>query len=253
MNDQTDGQTSSNRVHLDAVIALLPKPLRRKVKGLSDWQFNIGGIDVRLVHEGGMWGYDRKLPANRLKIDVPYEIKKALDDKVHNKSYKRRPKDGTYSYQNAATFIEKTLTTYASVMKERARGASKATRLGQQVKAAFAAEPLLGGLDLEVNTRPVLNTTNGEVIISFAERSDYTYNAIELRISDQADGFFGSIDVGGPGGGLSIEQVVALIVVLKADRLNLLDMIGLADDSILGPIIRRMTKQEETNEEGEDE
>lgn len=233
---------AENKKHLKAFLSLLPREYQKKAD-TSGTRIRIMGVEIKMTHEGGMhWGSSPRR-CNRLKIELDYSVRSMVgEDKFRrSRTYKRLDnKGGNYSYDKAAAYVQKVLDAYIAVKKRRVAGKNKAEKVGEQFEGLFKADPILGALNLDVRSKPVHNTECGEATVIFAERNDgQTYRAVEFQTT--GDTFRAKLDVHS----LTAEQVVALVTVLKVDRLQLLDMFALADDSILGPIIKRMNEQKE--------
>ena len=232
MSEPTERQKIFN-----ALRAALPERLRKRVTIRSS-SLNLPNIEVRA--ESGSYPYNTVL--TKLKIEPSYSMKKALQDNVRTRTYKRRERDNSFNYDRAADFIVQLWNDYEVVQKRRSEGKKKAETLGEQITDAIRTDPILGGLNLDVVTEPVLNTEHGETKLMFVERGDDHYSRLEFNTFGDEDGYSGELRLYG----LTLEQVLALVAVINANRLNLLDQMALADDSILGPIIRRLNEKKES-------
>lgn len=232
-------QNDDRKTHFEAVKALLPERYQVHAKVYPTRLRVNGRLSVEMEKSRPyrpVW--------DRLKIDIDYGIKQDLDNSVRNRVYKRRERDSKFNYEAAAKYITRVLDDHSALEARRALGQTKAEKTGDRLKALFKADPLLQGIGMDIRSEPVLNTLCGETKVAFVEESTYSADvmrtAFEFNTVD-GENFSGQLDLDC----LSPEQVIALITILRADKLSLLDMLHLADDSILGPIIKKLTEDRE--------
>lgn len=221
--------TAAKNKHLLQVVAELPKGFR-KTATISHGHLAVGAAKVTI--EGGRWGERRTM-----KADFTYSLKDDLG--VKPRRWRHRERDHLFAYDKVAAYVTKHLKAYDNLLLMREEGEVKAQSAGQKIVDAFNQETLLGALNLKVTSVPVNNTTTGAVHVRF--RGEGARHSLR---SDDGETFSGKLDVYN----LLPEQVVAIMAVLRADQLNLLEMLNLADDSILGPVIRRLTDKENPSE-----
>jgi len=215
--------------HLKLVLDELP-PEFKKLADLRSY-----GPQLRVSHATVEVEHDWYSKANTMKLSFSYNV---LDEEgvgAKNRSWKQRGRDNKFCYDRCAAHIVDVLTKYEALQKRRRQGDSIAKKRGEVLKEAFRSDPLLGGLDLEVQTSTTPRTESGSVDVEIRGK-DYCGSNASLKFDGEA--FHGQVDVYG----LSAEQVAALMVVVRLDKLGVLDLIALSDDSILGASIRKLTE-----------
>lgn len=227
------------KTHFEAVKALLPARYRKATR-VTPTRLRVNGrLDVEMSRSNTYRSiYDR------LKIDIDYGIRKDLNDSFRNRTYKKRERDGLFNYEAAAKYITKVLDEHSKLEARRALGQTKAEKTGERLKSLFKSNPLLQSLGMDVRSEPVLNDLDGRAKIAFVEENEaagFSYSSFQFETLGEPNDFSGKLDLHC----LSAEQVIALLVVLRADKLSLLDMLHLADDSIIGPIIKQLTEEED--------
>jgi len=220
----TDDQ---KRGHLQAVIDELPAHLKKQAFLGYGGELNVGDICIEIDHD---W-YNH---ATTMKATPCWSLTHEVDAKMRR--WKHRQRDSKFSYNLVAKYVTKVLGAMQEIEDRRKKGKSIATRRAAVLEAAFKQDSLLAALNLNVKTKAAHNTEIGEVDVSFRGKNHVGTGA-DLKFNGQK--FHGHISVHE----LSAEQVTALMTVLRVDQLNILDMIAFADDSILGPSIRKLTEE----------
>ena len=217
------------RAHLQAVLDALPAHLKKKAEIRSYLSsMKVKGVTISIESDWHSVG-------TKMKCEFDWVVKYAFDA-ARTRTWKLRSRDGKFAYDRVANYIVKFLDKYQELLDRRAKGHSIAARRAAKLEIAFERDPMLSALNLKIETGPTHHTECGEVDVDF-QGKDHGGPRAALKYDGQT--FRGNIEVGD----LSAEQVTALMVVLRVDQLNVLDMIAFADDSILGPSIRKLTEE----------
>lgn len=216
--------------HLKEVILCLPENIRKRARHYGLRTVSIGCVDVGFT-DG--W----RTPSLKVCVDHPY--KDPLRSRQRN--WKRRG-DGAYSYTSVAKYIVSIVEKIDALKEKRAAGEALANSRAEKLLVHFKTDKLLGSFNLEIGIEPVRHTEIGETRFDLNSRCGPGVSA-SLISSDGK-----SFDADFTAEGLSPEQVMAVMAVLRLDQLNLLELISLADDSILGPSINRMTADNEAEQ-----
>ena len=216
--------------HLKAMVACLPEKIRKRVSSLYYRALEIDCIEVGFTD-------GRQTPS--MKVCVDYTYKSTLG--IRQRSWKMRG-DGTYSYARVAAHIVSIVERVEDIKERRAAGESLATSRAERLLEHFKADKLLGSLNLQIDAEPVHHTESGASRFDLNSKCGPGVSA--SLISSDGESF----DADFTAEGLSPEQVMAVMAVLRLDQLNLLELITLADDSILGPSINRMTADNEAEQ-----
>lgn len=169
----------------------------------------------------------------RMKTDLSWKVKQDLD--LRERSWKQRVRDGKFSYERVAAFVSKVVQDYQALLARRESGASIAERRAAVIQDAFKKDRLFSALGVDVRTETTRNTETGEVNVVIGGDTWH----LPARFKYDGQTFNGFLQVYS----LSAEQVAAIMTVINLDKLNILDMINLATDSILGPSIRKLTEE----------
>jgi hypothetical protein len=173
----------------------------------------------------------------KMRLELGYKITSNLSHltSLKNRAWGERKRDGKYCYARVAGYVVKAIDALDALNTRRATGLSVATMRGSKLKAAFAQDVTLSGLKLNLTVRPVRSTEVGQVNVHFSPRDSGPTSSLKF------DGkvFTGQVDIGS----CSAEQVTALMAVIHLKQMNLIELITLADDSILGPSIQKMTEE----------
>lgn len=163
------------------------------------------------------------------------------------KKHWRVRRDGTFSYQAVADYIKEVVTYYLGLEAARSKGLSVAEERISSLKASFISEPLLSSLNIQLDMTPVNETVSGDVAVDITADEKVVspqYGTVHRFVFD-GQTFSGDLRISG----ISVEQFVALMTVLRFDQLNVLELLPLADDSILGPVIRAAISKDESNDQ----
>jgi len=219
MNRMGENETKK---HIQEVLDLLPKGLR----GIKLWgtQADIGCAEL------GFTGTSYGIPS--MKVSVDYSFRDVLG--FRQRSWKRR-QDGKYAYDRIAAHIMKIVEKVAALERRRKEGETLASTRAAKLLKHFKTDKLLGSLNLNLEAEAVRNTETGVARIDFSAKVGNTVTGSLISYDGE------TFEADFTAMGLNPEQVLAVLAVLRLDQLNLLELITLADDSILGPSIRRMT------------
>ena len=222
MKDPTKEQ---NEIHFKAVAAFLPAKLRKKV-GIRRRSLVIEGVcSVRL---------DRQWSDRPTYMKVNFEWKYSERIRCF-----RQHKDEKYGYKKIAEHITDVVAERAATEKRQRKGERTAKRRIAALEEQFRSNPLLSALNLEFDTKPSHQTEEGRVDVDVTPVNTCEQDYMSASVAFDGQSFTGDVNFEG----LSVEQFTALMVVLRADQLNLLEMLSLADDSILGPIINKLSEE----------
>lgn len=219
-----------NKIHFKAVRTWLPAKLKKKAKIGNRYLIFTDGCTVRIERE---WFSDSPY---FMKVKFDWEYKERI------KCF-RMHKDGEFGYRKVAEHIAEVLSDYAAIKKRRKSGVKTAEQRINLLEEAFRSNTLLSALNLEISSDPTYQTETGSVDVSVSSGalpSDAPDDCLSVDVAFDGQWFTGDISFEG----VSMEQFVALMVVLRAGQLNLLEMLTLADDSILGPIIHKLTEDQ---------
>jgi hypothetical protein len=227
--------TIGDSEHFKRIIAELPEDLRI-VSDNRGYRLEVSEFASVTID----YAWHSRKESQRIKLAFSYSA--AHDVLAKDRAWYRR-KDGAFNYKLIAGYIIDTWQKMRALEKRRAAGKSIAKVRGEKLAAVFKRDTLLGALDLKIIVKPVCNTQTGEVYLSFRDRQE---NGPTFRFKSQ-DGnrFEGCVDVGC----LSAAQVIALMAVLRLEKLNAIELISLADDSLLGPAIKAMIEEDEESDD----
>lgn len=211
--------------HYQAVIDALPEEFKSRASLKSYNGLRVGPVEVEI--EQGYFVTDRAT----IKLSFDYNITNDFD--VKDRKWKLRQRDNKFCYDRIAGHIAKALTDYDDLIVKREEGRNIAAVRGEKLAQQFKNDPLLSSLGVNVTTKPTNKTVHGLVDVKFSAQ------AVGCTLLFDGEKFQGKIQVYD----LSAEQVTALMAVINLKQLNLLDLITLADDSILGPSIQKMTEE----------
>jgi len=221
------------KTHLQAVVDALPDDVRSKAR------IPTYGSELEVGSNGryssaitiGIHSNGYSTIKNRMKTDVDWRIRQDLN--LTNRSWGQRSRDGKFNYALVAKFIAKVIRDFRALEARRATGDSIAKQRAATLKEFFKKDSLFSALNIDVTATTTRNTECGEVDVELGSWSD------GARLKYDGQTFRGDLSVVG----LSAEQVAAIMTVLNLGKLNILDMIVLANDSILGPSIRKLTEE----------
>lgn len=224
--------------HLDAVTEALPNKLREKARNVFGKLKIKGGATVKIEREWSGKPYF-------MKVDFSWEFKERV------KCFRILKKTKKFSYDKVAAHITKVFGQHTARLARREKGESLAQERIEALKTTFESNPMLNALNLEIDSTPVHQTEDGEVDVGFYPQDHDSDDDSDcwVRTTATYDGkaFAGDIEFDR----ISPEQLVALQVILRADKLSIIDMLHLADDSVLGPIIHKMTEDAEGRKKGD--
>lgn len=225
-------ESDETTAHLKAVRDALPPEIQERCKISYRTLAVIGEIDVSI---DSAWSSNPKL---RLNLNYKFNGVKGHPE-IKNRVWKRRQRDRKFCYDRIAGHLVIAVEAFDALERRRSHGNSLALIRGTRLRATFDQDPLLSSLNLNVKAKPTRRTETGKVDITFGPKEGGRTSTLQF------DGhkFTGLVNVGE----ISAEQVTALMAVIRLKHLNLLDLITLADDSILGPSIQRMTADMDSN------
>jgi hypothetical protein len=222
--------------HFDALTSALPKSMRKKCRVIRNRKLRVKeGASVKIEREWSSKPYF-------MKVSFPWEFH------VKVKCWRQLKATGKFSYDKVAAHIVKVTNEHNALLARRALGNVVAEERIEVLKDRFDRDPMLSALGLEIQSDPTNHTETGAVDVVISPGSDYE-NWVQSNVVYNGEGFSGEIEFES----ITPEQLVAIQVVLQADRLSVLDLITLADDSILGPIIHKMTEDLEGRTGGDDD
>jgi hypothetical protein len=213
---------SEKKAHYQAVVDALPKTFKARAEyRFADLRVGPATVEVCDYYSGR--------PV--LKLTFGYQL---FGLEVKDRSWKQRVRDRKFCYDRVAFHIVSALTQYDALLLRRKQGRSVAEFRSSKLTQAFNKDQLLSRLNIEIESGPVHNTEDGAVRVEFRCKA----NGTSILRCD-GDTFQGELKVFD----LSAEQVTAIMAVINLDQLNVLDLITLADDSILGPSIKKLTAE----------
>jgi len=221
--------------HFAALTSALPKSMRKDCRGTF-------GKKLRVRRDGASVKIEREWPGKPyfMKVSFPWEFH------VKVKCWRQLKATGKFSYDKVAAHIVKVIDEHDALLARRKVGSNIAEERIEVLKARFDSDPMLSALDLEIRSEPTDKTETGTVDVAINPNSEYEHWVQSNAVYD-GESFSGEVEFES----ITPEQLVAIQVVLQADRLSVLDLITLADDSILGPIIHKMTEDLEGKKEGD--
>lgn len=237
--------------HLRRVLKLLPTKHRRRFTFQENWK----GDSWLLCSYEQEDSYRRDLIGVRIEQSMsdgrPFYMKINTSSGLHFQSRTkvyRQLKTKRFNYKKAAEHINGLLDKHDEQQALYDEGASIATDRIKDFESFINSDPKVSALNVEVTTHHYENDESGEVDIAVACKGG-SYVGDDAPFS--ADGTFDGETVSGSVHfeNISLEQLVALIAVARADQFGVLDMLTLGDDSVLGPIIDKMTKDQQAPEE----
>ena len=222
-----DLSSEQKKEHYRAIVEALPEPYKSRAS------VNYGDLEVgpACVEIKTGWRLGGSRPT--MKLSFSYDVT-GEDLPCKERSWKLRMRDSKFCYDRIAGHIVTTLAAYDDLKAKRDKGRSIAEVRGTKLTDVFNQDALLSRLKLETRMTPTSQTVSGEVDINFSRVGK---SSSTIRFNGES--FTGLVSVQE----LTAEQVAALMVVINLDQLNLLDLISLADDSILGPSITKLTEE----------
>lgn len=222
--------------HLNSVLAALPEELRRVIRFRS-YAVKGDGLDGKHITVK----YNRGWNQNTIRVSFTDSV---YDDAgVSPRSWKERARDGLFGYKSIADYIVRAIAAAEALTARRTVVYDKSQIQQGQLDRAFESDPVLSTLNLDVSTYVRPAQDHARVDINVSSKGDFGKNRSRVAASLKHDGqrIEGTITVDS----ISMEQLVALLTVLRFDQRGPLDLITLADDSILGPAIRAMIECQE--------
>lgn len=159
----------------------------------------------------------------------------------HKTKVYRYLKTKKFSYGKIAEHIKGLLDRHDEQQARYDAGAKVALGRIKEFEQFINSDPKMAALNVQVTTQSYENDEEGsvEVYVNCNEDSfDGDDEPVSVEGTYDGEKVSGSITFDG----LGLEQLVALIAVARADQFGVLDMLTLGDDSVLGPIIDKMTK-----------
>jgi len=243
MSNSDKRMTSEQKeVHIKAFVAELSEEIRA--------QLVVGGTYATLKCDD----YRTLVEAFVTQTETSYEWNPSYILKVKpthwtdaKNKYFRQHKTGKFNYKAAAQYFSKIVTDFWALEKRREKGRSLAETRVAALQDAFKSDHLLSELKLTISSEPESRTETGAVEVEVASNDGGPREAATVWTSH---GHWRKVELLTYNGKtFSGDLRLRNVSVVRVQQLNVLELIPLASDSILGPSINAMLAAQEAAHE----
>lgn len=224
------------RLHLKRVRELLPKKYQ-DMASVCDYE---GGYDMDIgdAETGDLMEIRIYQSSSRAPYFIKVKTQRRLHVRRKTKCF-RMLKSGVFNYQKIGEHVNGLLKEHETIQAAYDKGHSIAMERIAAFKQFLADDPKMAALNLDIEAEPYNEDEAGdvEVEITSKEVDEADCHPVSSELTYNGDVFFGRIEVTN----LTPEKLAAVLIVLRAEQFTVLDMMTLGEDSILGPIINKLT------------